>query len=350
MDLLFRRMRHTAVNSLRRHLTFITNEMLMCEPNPTDRFVSAFMARRRSSDGISHWVENLPVLWAASPLIERLRVTFLEPVAKMDLRKVLPALIAPPFLFVPGDYRACGLTYSENKDTLCFEMRGRRITIAADELALYVSGSDDNRPDSDNGLQDLFLHAVTEVFAPFIDFVGTERWTDTPFEEPPERKYRGEDAAVLLKDLTRANARLRFEVDYFLEDESKNPEIDIEFFKDEKKIQSLAARGRWSHVIRRIAPGDYWVRAVAAMYSMPWWKASLGTQEHSRYFRTPVWYSPSVWVSLAPNVEHVFAVGVPREQRKLSAQEQYLFMNSPLSEPVEPRMILYFENRSKRSV
>jgi hypothetical protein len=297
-----------------------------------------------SPDHLGRWEENLPVSWAGARLVERVRVSFCEHVAKMDLRKVLAPFIRPPYRPADPslrDERVDGLYYEAAKeDSLCFEMPGRRITLNASEMALYVSGSDSELPDPDDRQQDMLLQVAQEVLGAHVAFVGTQRWTNSPFEEPPESTTQGQDALDLLSSLTRANARLYFDVEYFAEGESANPEIAVEFRCD-PKTRVIEARSKWSGRARLIAPGEYRVCALACMYSMPWWKPALAKGPHGHPPKTPVWCSPSLFVTLVPNGVYRFAVGTKSEQRTLSLQEQLLFSAGPSSKQFHPRMNLY---------
>jgi hypothetical protein len=287
------------------------------------------------------WDENLPVLWAGSYLSERVRVSFHEQVAGVDLRRVLAPHISSPYRRVDRTSLRERHGIVSRDDALCFEMRGRCIALQAAEIALYVSGTSDSQPDWDHGQQEALLRVATEALGGHIDFVGTERWTDTPFEEPPERVLRGTAAATFLEALLRAKARLTFDLDYFAEGEAANPDVLLEL-SDRLQTRVVGVRPRNARQVQLIDPGTYQARAVAPMYSMPWWAPwALPAGESERRSRMPVWCSPALQLALTAHRVYRIALGVPRECRVLSEQEQLLFSAAPMPPSFRARENLY---------
>jgi hypothetical protein len=180
----------------------------------------------------------------------------------MDLRRVLAPHIGSPYRVIDRAAFHELYNYASRDEALYFEMPGRCIALQAAEIALHVSGTKDSPPNFDHGQQDALLRVATHALRDHVDFAATERWTDTPFEEPPERVRRGAEAIAFLEALTRPKARLVFELEYFAEGEAPNPALHLEL-SDRQQTRILQMRPRNAAQVQLVDPGTYLARALA---------------------------------------------------------------------------------------
>ena len=77
----------------------------------------------------------------------------------------------------------------------------------------------------------------------------------------------------LLGSADSCQGRLTFELEYFAEGETANPELYLEL-SDRRPIRIFHVRPRDAARVQFVDPGTYLARAVAPMYGMPRWALS----------------------------------------------------------------------------
>lgn len=206
--------------------------------------------------------------------------------------------------------------YERSDDGLV--MHGRRIRLGERRLSLGVWGTASDRPGDDGGLQSALLMWSLEALSDALQAVTTERWTDTPFEEPPARKRTGTEARDFLEALVHQTFCLRVEeLDYF--SDNPNPEIVLVWDATSERVSGV--RQRYLPLERYLRPGRYVLRAEVQPYSMPYYHSDL--KDHAR---APLWTSAPLAIAGGPGETVRLRVGVPEAQRGLSDDEQRFFL------------------------
>jgi hypothetical protein len=209
----------------------------------------------------------------------------------------------------------------------CYEAPGRCIHFGARRLTLTVRGTHSSPPGDDGGVQSALLAALLVAAPRAIEWIETERWTDTPFEEPPAKRLHGDEARAYLETLVCNTLTLAIvEIDYFTG--NANPCIDLELDGPEWLEASVRARDLPEELFVR--PGHYTVRAVANLYSVPAYRPHLQSHAHA-----PLWTSPVLALEGSGGEVISLRVGVPEARRGLTDAEAAFFAQ-PAGRAVEP--------------
>ncbi len=223
-----------------------------------------------------------------------------------------------------------------------YESPGRRVRFDGPEVSLYVSGSLSCLPGDDGGTQSALLLALFTAAADSIEWVETERWTNTPFEEPPAKRRVGRAAREYLEALVFRTLEVRVvELQYF--SGNANPRLDI--LLDGAMRLETSVRARWLPSSVFVLPGVYEVTAAAKPYSFPDYRPAL-----SAYSRFTLWTAPPLRIEGAPGEVVSLRVGVDEAKRGLTAEERAFFgqpERDAMSPPPEPRENLFLERWSR---
>jgi hypothetical protein len=237
-----------------------------------------------------------------------------------------------------------------------YTVPGRTIEFGHQRLTLTVRGTSSVLPADDGGVQSALLATLLAAAPRSIEWVETERWTDTPFEEPPGRRLQGDEAREYLSMLVHATLTLSFvEIDYFTG--NANPCIDIELERsrprsaagESAEVEVAPGPHTYEDSVRArdlpcelfVLPGRYTIRAAARTYSVAGYKAHLAPHAGA-----PLWLSPALVLDGAPGDVVSLRVGVPVARRTLTDAEAAFFAQPAgraIAPPPEPRLNIDLE-------
>jgi hypothetical protein len=142
---------------------------------------------------------------------------------------------------------------------------GRTIRFSARHLVLAAVGTA-QAPPHDDGLQSALLLALVDAARGAIVAVTTDRWTDSPFEEPPARRRTAASARDFVEGLVRCTFGLCIEHFGFFTT-STNPEVGVTLAGAQEA--EFGVRARWLPVWRWLPPGTYTLTARACPFAFP---------------------------------------------------------------------------------
>jgi hypothetical protein len=211
---------------------------------------------------------------------------------------------------------------------------GRSILLRPRELSLGVFGTASELPGDDQKLQTRLLVLVLEQLRQEVRSVGTERWTDTPFEEAPEKTRPGSEGVALLERLTLDTFGIQVvELDYFRPrlqgGDAANPEIRISI--DGPVQRSLGVRPNWIPATIFVPPGRYRLSASAPAFGLPDYRGYLAP-----FAREPIFESSTLEILGAAGETVELRVGVPQDKRRLSPAHQAFYDQAKSDEPTPP--------------
>lgn len=201
--------------------------------------------------------------------------------------------------------------------------KGRTIALASRQLTLGVSGTTGDLPADDEKLQTRLVVLVLEQLRDLVREVGTERWTDTPFEEPPEKVRRGAEGIAYLEQLVLDTFGIQIaEMDYYRPrlwgGDAANPEIRISV--EGPRQRAVGARPNWIGQTTFFPPGRYRLTAAAPVFSLPEYRSTL-----AEFAREPVFVSAPLEIEGAAGEIAKLRVGVPENQRRLPVAHKAFF-------------------------
>lgn len=217
-----------------------------------------------------------------------------------------------------------------------FVAPGRTIHFSPRQLTLGVSGTSDDLPGNDEKLQTRLILLVLAELRDTVKSVGTERWTDSPFEEPPEKTREGAEGVAFLEQLTTNTFGIELaEMDYYKPrmwgGDAANPEIRILAVGPVER--SIGARPNWVGTTTFLPPGRYRLTAEAPAFGLPEYRGTL-----KDFARAPIFVSEPLEIEGAPGEIARLRVGVPEEKRRLPRKHQAFFdqWNAETKKPPPP--------------
>lgn len=222
--------------------------------------------------------------------------------------------------------------------------RGRLVHFAPREVALEVSGKSGELPEDDGGVQRAVLTALHAAAAEALSEAGTERWTDGPFEDPPERVREGDGARTFLDDLVATTVTVRVvALDFFSDQEAPNPEVTLSL-EGAHNATSLDLRRRRLPQSCFVRPGVLRFQASAGLTAFPGYRSHFAP-----WARQALWTSPPVTLEVRPFETVALGVGLANGDRTLTPEEQAFFaqpFRAPsLTPPPPPREVLVIARR-----
>jgi hypothetical protein len=201
--------------------------------------------------------------------------------------------------------------------------QGRSITLEPRRLTLRVFGTASDLPGDDDKLQTRLLVLVLEQLREHLQSVGTERWTDTPFEEPPEKTHGQADGIWLLERLVRDTLGIQVvELDYYRPrlwgGDAANPELRITL--EGPVERSFGARLNWIPATIFVPPGRYRLSAMAPAFGLPEYRGKL-----KRFARETIFVSRVLELEGAAGEILQLRMGVPEEKRRLPPEHAAFF-------------------------
>jgi hypothetical protein len=182
---------------------------------------------------------------------------------------------------------------------------GRCISLEGRTVRLYAGGTRESPPEP-TPVQDALLNALYEHHRDALESISSERWSDSPFEEPPAKVYRGAEARSFLASLVGARAHVEYGVNGFFTDNA-NPWVEL--WIDGSVLTSCRwfeyrsgdEHGPPMRSVQHLRPATRTFQAAARATSFPAWSRRRGDGPAivSAYrAQTVIWRSAPLVVSL----------------------------------------------------
>jgi hypothetical protein len=283
---------------------------------------AAFRALLGDADRMPRWEDVLPVHWGGCDESDTLTVRLGGALAACDLGAALAPAFGPAWT-ADGAPRGGW--------TRLLEAPGRRVLLGPGAARLTVRGNVRRRPADDDGAQDALVALFAGPFAAAVRAVETERWTDSPFEEPPAHVQTGADARSLLQRLAGSTVCLELVADFFVG--IPNPYVGVaDESETEPFLQARADRGpstRW------LPPGAWRIYALARATAFPEYAVMPSERAHAI-----VWRSPVVALDARAPGHYRLRAGVPEARRALDDDERRWFATRGEEGCLGPREVL----------
>jgi tetratricopeptide (TPR) repeat protein len=224
---------------------------------------------------------------------------------------------------------------------------GRSISLDGRTLRLYAGGTRDKPPEP-TPVQDALLNALYEHHLDALESISHERWSESPFEEPPAKVYRGAEARAFLASLVGARAHVEYGATKFFTDNA-NPSIEL--WIDGSVLTSCRCfeyrhggkQGPPMLSTQHLRPAVRTFQAAARATSFPPWRLlrTAGSSVASPYRpQTVIWRSAPIVVSLRRG--RTYRVTASALDLELTADETRWFAGGTARPPV-PRTNLVLE-------